>query len=510
VVTSQEEETDAAWLNKFRSGGFGELSEADKLHVADGVGSLIQAAHDTGVLYWPSKAMETVMEQILTSTGEEEENHSTHYDQDVDMRPPPPSMAWPGPSSSSRGHPPRGARPLPRPPVGGRGGSSKGKGRDLGPPPPVNRATHPPPPGKGSYAQTARFDGGVSRSSVDGIVRLAKAFPELPTKRLEVMQRAAGPPHKAPRVSAMVHGPSRRQVLVTIRPAQGTPNPEHLLKTIRTQLALHHSSLVVESAVVSRDGYSVVTSTVASDSDLLQVQGAARMCHLDAKHVDAALPTSTSYLKLVDVPFFTVGDVCITPDGVMAQIGKSGFASLVVLQTPARVVRDSPKSDTCTVYLNVADSVSGARAKGLVRKTVQFGQYASYFRAARANPGSPLCSCCWRWGHPSSACRAPQLRCPICLGPHHKDHHWGPFFFFFFFLNQQFITRCSNAVCGPIIQTVRTLRLRYALPVITQPNASGPPSGGQTQAKTHEYSKTMSPFRAVKKSRPPHLGLRTQ
>jgi hypothetical protein len=113
--------TDAAWLNKFRSGGFGELSEADKLHVADGVGSLIQAAHDASVLYWPSKAMETVMEQILASTGEEEENHSTHYDQDVDMRPPPPLMAWPGPSTNSHGCPPRGAHPLPRPPVGGQG-----------------------------------------------------------------------------------------------------------------------------------------------------------------------------------------------------------------------------------------------------------------------------------------------------------------------------------------------------------------------------------------------------
>jgi hypothetical protein len=158
---------------------------------------------------------------------------------------------------------------------------------------------------------------------------------------------------------------------------------------------------VVELAVVSHDGYSVITSTVALDGDLVQIKGAARLCHPDAEHVDVALPTSTSYLKLVDIPFFTVGNTRITPDGVMSQIGKSGFASLVVLQTPARVVRDSPKSDTCTVYLNVADSVSGARAKGLIGKTVQFGQYTSYFRAARANPGSPLCSHCWRWGHPS-------------------------------------------------------------------------------------------------------------
>jgi hypothetical protein len=333
------------------------LSEADKLHVVDGVGSLIQAALNAGVLEWPSRAMESVMGQILTSTGEDEENHSTHFGQDVDMRPLPPSMAWPGPSSNSRGRPPRGAHPLPRPLVGGRGGLSKGKGRDLGPPPPINRATCPPP--KGSYAQTTRLNGGVPRSSVDGIIRLVKTFPELPTKRLKVMQRAAGPPRKAPRASATVHGLSRRQVLITIHPAQGTPNPEHRLKTIRTQLALHHSLLVVESAVVSHNGYSVVTSTVASDSDLLQVRGMARMCHPDADHVDAALPTSTSYLKLVDVPFFTVGDMCITSEGVMSQIGKSGFASLVVLQTPARVVCDSPKSDTCTIYLNVADSVWG-------------------------------------------------------------------------------------------------------------------------------------------------------
>jgi hypothetical protein len=65
---------------------------------------------------------------------------------------------------------------------------------------------------------------------------------------------------------------------------------------------------------------------------------------------------------------------------------------------------------------------------------------------------------------------------------------------FLIFLNQQFIMQCSNAVHGPIIQTVCTLRLRYALPVITQSDASGPPSGGQMQAETHEYSKTTSPF----------------
>jgi hypothetical protein len=256
-------------------------------------------------------------------------------------------------------------------PKGGHRGLFKSKGRDLGPSPPINRTTHPP--SRGSYAQIACLEGGVPHSSVNGIVRLVKAFPELPTKWLEVMQRAAGPPHKAPRVSATVHGPSRRQVLVMIYPAQSTPSSKHPLRTIHSQLMLHHSLLVVESAVVSRNGYSVITSSVATNSNLLHFREAARLVHPDADHVDAVLPMSTSYLKLVNVLFFTVGDVHIISDGVMSQIGKLGFVSLVVLQTPAQVVRDSPKSDTCTVYLNVVDSVSGARAKGLISKSVQFG-----------------------------------------------------------------------------------------------------------------------------------------
>jgi hypothetical protein len=61
--------------------------------------------------------------------------------------------------------------------------------------------------------------------------------------------------------------------------------------------------------------------------------------------------------------------------------------------------------------------------KALIGRAVQFGRYVSPFRPARANPGSALCQRCWKWGHPDSACRAPQIRCPVCAGPHRKEHH---------------------------------------------------------------------------------------
>ena len=75
------------------------------------------------------------------------------------------------------------------------------------------------------------------------------------------------------------------------------------------------------------------------------------------------------------------------------------------------------------VYLNISDSVSSARAKVLIGKAVQFSRFVAPFRAARANPGIALCSCCWCWGHPATACHGLQGKCPICSGPHHKEHH---------------------------------------------------------------------------------------
>ena len=70
------------------------------------------------------------------------------------------------------------------------------------------------------------------------------------------------------------------------------------------------------------------------------------------------------------------------PDVVMDAINKAGLGPLVAYKTPGRVVRDSQFSDTATVYFNLVDSVSGANAKALVGRTVQFGRWAATFRAA--------------------------------------------------------------------------------------------------------------------------------
>jgi hypothetical protein len=144
---------------------------------------------------------------------------------------------------------------------------------------------------------------------------------------------------------------------------------------------------------VTQQGFAVTTMSVASEEELQYFHGATRLTFPSVTLCDAALPTSMSYLKLADV-LFTLNDRAISLEAVLSQIAKAGLKDHVVLQSPPRVVR-----------------------------TVQFGRWVSTFKEARANPGSPLCTKCWRWGHPSQACRAPQIKCSACSGPHRSKHH---------------------------------------------------------------------------------------
>jgi hypothetical protein len=67
----------------------------------------------------------------------------------------------------------------------------------------------------------------------------------------------------------------------------------------------------------------------------------------------------------------------------------------------------------------------------------------------------------------------------------------------FLFVFQQFIMWCSIAVCRHAIQTVHTLRLRYALPVTTYQVLEASFWWATTDTRPAASSKTTSPFQVV-------------
>jgi hypothetical protein len=159
----------------------------------------------------------------------------------------------------------------------------------------------------------------MGAGSLEGMVRLAKAFPELPTQRLISMEKALGTnkkakPNKAP---STVHGPSRCQVLVNIVPALLVLDNTYLvLVRIRTKLTQHHLALVAQSVSLAYGGFSVSTDRVASDMEISAIRDGVCEAYPTATRVEAALPTSTSYLKLVNVPC-RIGKSNVTPEMVI-------------------------------------------------------------------------------------------------------------------------------------------------------------------------------------------------
>jgi hypothetical protein len=65
----------------------------------------------------------------------------------------------------------------------------------------------------------------------------------------------------------------------------------------------------------------------------------------------------------------------------------------------------------------------GTSAKHLIGTTLQIGPTSCYMRAACTHPATPLCQCCWCWGHSTKACHAQAPRCLRCAGPHTEASH---------------------------------------------------------------------------------------
>ncbi|TFK16610.1 hypothetical protein FA15DRAFT_662027 [Coprinopsis marcescibilis] len=173
-----------------------------------------------------------------------------------------------------------------------------------GPPPPVNRATRPLPQSS-LYASAAR-----KAPAGPSLANLAKAAPNLTTKRLLKVQREAeGPSKKKKKTTSTLsftsRGPSRKQVLVMFEgKAVPTGFPVNILMAgCNTALIRANGTTHVLASQLAYDGLSLSTTSVANvkDIDIIHAK-VLEVC--PASHKDktwVGLPTSTSYLKVVDV-----------------------------------------------------------------------------------------------------------------------------------------------------------------------------------------------------------------
>jgi hypothetical protein len=112
--------------------------------------------------------------------------------------------------------------------------------------------------------------------------------------------------------------------------------------------------------------------------------GPAIACALSLESpVTATLPSSQSYLKIINVPYFITGSSdLITPAHICDIMGKSHMASSFSLANTPRMMQNSQHSDTATVWFDIINSQLGAAVKHLIGTSFQIGPALCFVHAA--------------------------------------------------------------------------------------------------------------------------------
>ena len=107
------------------------------------------------------------------------------------------------------------------------------------------------------------------------MVRLAKAFPELPMDRLKAMQSQQSPSQSSQgKAKVTIHKPSRRKVLLTANPmpGEGMLSPDFLLSVITTLLLACHFTLVAEVVTPAYGSFTVTCDSMATQEELYAIR----------------------------------------------------------------------------------------------------------------------------------------------------------------------------------------------------------------------------------------------
>jgi len=154
------------------------------------------------------------------------------------------------------------------------------------------------------------------------------------------------------------------------------------------------SSIIVESFRLSYRGLCLSTTSVSTPSDLSRVE--TFMCTLlsERSSVQCKVPSSHSFCKLIGVPFLHNGNPINLKDASLI-LASSVYKDSIRLAVPSRIVRNSRRADTCSIYFNIWDSQTGSWMKSFVDRSLNVGNVICFFCKASMKIGAPLCTHCY-------------------------------------------------------------------------------------------------------------------
>jgi hypothetical protein len=162
------------------------------------------------------------------------------------------------------------------------------------------------------------------------LVNLAKTVPDLPSDCILAMHKASLPlPSNKHWINSMTSGPSWCQVLIWLDPLPPSSKLPAIVGSANRTLG--KSNLQVNSCYAAYGDLTLLTNCVASQSEIDLIGGTIIQTLALPMPATTSLPTSQSYLKIVNVPYFIGADTPLTSPFIKEAMGKSHLASLFTL-----------------------------------------------------------------------------------------------------------------------------------------------------------------------------------
>ncbi|EKM74130.1 hypothetical protein AGABI1DRAFT_95854 [Agaricus bisporus var. burnettii JB137-S8] len=288
--------------------------------------------------------------------------------------------------------------------------------------PPQAESAKTKPPKKKSRVEPASSDVIMTPSDPEPVRTETSALPLQGLKRFEPKtSKRAPPPASAPAVSFAApsaarkasrrhrhttHSAKRRGIKVTPPPglnitaASFTPEVINDLNAHIKRDLNYQTNLQLTHAMVDGNGVYLAATHVPTEA----------LTAFVLKHIRKHWPspqapitsdpiTSTSYLKVVDVPHITAD-----PKEWYAKQNEAFINALKVSPVGAeltklikhkpRFMRASPHSDSCWAWVDIHNTASGARARAFINKVVNVSGVNCRILGAKPHSGSVLCSRC--------------------------------------------------------------------------------------------------------------------
>ena len=282
-------------------------------------------------------------------------------------------------------------------------------------------------PTKNINTQSKQLYMQVFSANIKEIVKIKENFSNLLSKKIyKVIKKLK---KEKPSINMTSIGLLRRQVLVPMSQSNSSKfmvlSCKHIVN-INRALKDIKSDTMANFIHVDHQSLTITTNKVASLSNLSIIEKYIK--NIDVIESDnimvLILSQLKSHLKILGIPYLIKDtNVPITSDVAKRIIKSTYIFNNVILTSKPRVIKVSPKSDMVVIWINIWDSQSRAKAKGLINRYFNVGSYITTIHGTNMNPGISQCKNCWKWRHITFSCCSYEPKCVKYNGPHKVEYH---------------------------------------------------------------------------------------